>query len=301
VADSAGLTLVRGTDARSIRTRLPVTLIVADLDALSAVRPDIPSAIDPAGDDSDAIPFLASSVLAERLRATEIELDGVPAVRSGVLDSHVMPGIGTDWILVDRLDAAALPSAGAAPNRLLIRVDESADVGAVADRIAAALGDVEVTDSASVADRIQSRPSIAALIATLWAAAALALGLGALAIVVAAIAATGARNRAGAVMRILGASRRQLRGLVVWELVPVLIIAGLAGLVLGLALPFLVAGLVDLRSFVGGTDTITPDIPLPAIVGIVLGFTAACTLAGALAVTVARRVDPASNVKIGAE
>jgi putative ABC transport system permease protein len=94
---------------------------------------------------------------------------------------------------------------------------------------------------------------------------------------------------------------RQVRGLVAWELAPVAIAAVVAGSALGLALAFIVTGLLDLRPFVGGTDPVEPAVPVALVAAVSVGFALVVIAAGFIAIAAARRISPATTVKMGAE
>src|SRR5690606_13315057 len=98
---------------------------------------------------------------------------------------------------------------------------------------------------------------------------------------------------------VLGLSPRQARSIAAWETGPIAITALLAGTVLGLALPLVVLGSVDVRPFVGGLvqPAISIDPVLLAI--IVAGFTAVVLTAVVAAVFVARRTNPAAALRMG--
>jgi putative ABC transport system permease protein len=96
-------------------------------------------------------------------------------------------------------------------------------------------------------------------------------------------------------------SPRQVSGLILWEVGPVAVTAVLAGTALGLGLPYLVTGALDLRPFVGGTTPPLPDIVPLAVAATAAGFILVVALAGAIAVAIGRRLDPSSILRMGAE
>jgi len=103
------------------------------------------------------------------------------------------------------------------------------------------------------------------------------------------------------VMRLLGLPIRRARALVAWELAPVMISSVLAGTALGLALPYLVTALVDLRDFVGGAAEVTPTAPVFLVVGATVGFALVVLVVGAIASFSGSRSSLATTARMGAE
>ena len=120
-----------------------------------------------------------------------------------------------------------------------------------------------------------------------------------LAVVLGSVAAATSRNRTVGVLRILGMSARQLRVLSAWELAPVAITAVVVGTALGLALPWIVTGVLDLRPFVGGRFPPTPAIDPLWVGAAVAGFVVVVVIAGLVAIALGRRFAPAGTLKMG--
>ena len=94
-------------------------------------------------------------------------------------------------------------------------------------------------------------------------------------------------------------SRRRLRGVVAWELGPIAVTALVVGAAVGLLLPRVVTRVLDLRPFVGGRTPPHPEVePLLVLAGMG-AFGSSWSLAGLVAVAVARRIAPADTVKMG--
>jgi hypothetical protein len=120
-----------------------------------------------------------------------------------------------------------------------------------------------------------------------------------LTVVLASVAAATARNRTVGVLRILGMSNRQLRGIQAWELAPVALTAVLVGTALGLVLPIIVTSVLDLRPFVGGDLQPGPVIDPLWVLAAVGAFVVIVVLAGIVAAALGRRFAPAGTLKMG--
>ena len=110
-----------------------------------------------------------------------------------------------------------------------------------------------------------------------------------------------ARERLLALLRTLGLSRSQSRGITGWEIGPTAIVAIVTGCILGAALPLIVLAGVDLRPFTGGV--MQPVITLdPELLGIVIGgFVLLVVVATAIAMAAARRVSLARTLRTSEE
>lgn len=310
IDEIAGTPGVRGVVAYEIVPEVAITMgfdrvsvdaVFADLAALAELRPDLLPSVTAA---EPGIPFLASPDIAERMSDTTTTIADADAVRVGIVPEGALPGTGKTWLLIDAAHAPELIGAEYAPSVVL--VDTTSDVTELSAAIAGMLQAsereaAEITDTASVLAEAASRPLTAGLSTALGVAAALSLLLGVLAIVLGTVAATGARNRMVGVLRMLGMTPRQVRGLVAWELGPVAITSVLAGTALGLALPFIVVSALDLRAFVGGTGPVAPAIPVAFVAAAAIGFAVVVIAAGFVAIAAARRISPAAVVKMGAE
>ena len=137
--------------------------------------------------------------------------------------------------LVGSARAVRAPSLGfAAAFALIVGVSVAVFSAGMATSLAQALA--LASDPATrgdIAPLDAGHPIVAAVFAFLGAAAGLPLLFCVVAIVLAVIAAARSRNRTVGVLRVLGFSAAQVRGLVAWELVPVVIVAIVAGVALG--------------------------------------------------------------------
>jgi putative ABC transport system permease protein len=111
----------------------------------------------------------------------------------------------------------------------------------------------------------------------------------------------GADTRARAVtyLRTLGLSRRQVRGLVLLEVGPLVAAAMLGGLLLGMVLPHVVGPAVDFRPYTGGEKV--SSYPLdPVALGVIFGGLAVLVVAAILVdAALSRRRGLGSALRVG--
>lgn len=304
---------VREADAEATagRTTRGVALVVVDAGALAAVHAGIdatdrvrplPRALAEPGDG--ALPAVVSARLAGQAGDLTLSVGDRTVPLEPVASATAVPGVaaGGWWVVVDRDRLAdALGDAPAATATARVLVDLA---GASADDVrdvAADLtgGDVSWSTPGSVAARLRAAPLVAGMetgLAVVTAASAV-LGVG---VVVLTLALGGpARDRRTALLATLGAPRRSARRLLRWEVVPLVVVAGLTGGVVGVALPLVLLPTARLRPFTGGTGEpeLTADPALAAAVGAVA--LVATALATAVAARRATRTDPARVLREG--
>ncbi|MBA2954632.1 FtsX-like permease family protein [Nocardioides sp. MAH-18] len=297
--DAAALLTVRSGVELDLGRTARVEVVVTDTAALHDVRPDLPVL---AGRGQDALPLLLGTDRAEE--PEDVLLDQVPAVVTSVVGRDLLPGLDRRWVLVDQsaLPTGAAEGDGEPRELLLVRVQDGAAADEVAGLAAAAVGghpDVEVVDVDEELAAVSSSPVVGGLRPALLVSALVALVLTMLTVVLASLAAARSRHQMLGVLRILGMSRRQLRGVVAWELGPIAVTAVLVGTVFGLLLPRVITRALDLRPFVGGRTPPQPVVePLLVLAG-VAAFVGVVVVAGLVAVAVGRRLAPAETVKMG--
>jgi putative ABC transport system permease protein len=297
----AELSTVHGVELSLGADSPGVSVVFADIAALRDLRPDIPLV--------PAHGILVSSDIAERGRGTS-SLNGYPVTIEGSVPEAGLFDLTRSWVLVDIAESSAVLGHNAHIDTLLVAVDPGVDIAATADDITTIVtaaqnsknrDRVTVLDTSTLTSDAAARPTVAAVTFGLAAAAGLSLVLCVLAVTLEALGAASRRSRSRAILRLLGMSARQLRGVLVWEFAPVAIAALVSGTGFGIALAVLVTTLVDLRRLTGGIAVITTTVPWllvgAAIVfcGFLVAATAAITSAGA------RRLDAAAAVKMGAE
>ncbi|MEO8262805.1 MAG: FtsX-like permease family protein [Pseudolysinimonas sp.] len=282
-----------------------VNVLFADTVALHAVRPDIP-VLTPRADGR--LTLLISSDWASRVSGTELMVGSSLAAPAGVIASNALPGISRHWVLVDASEAQGIGIDAEIPSRLLVALDPDApaSVESIEEVVLAAQPDtyedsVHVLDASSRLAEVQASPTVAGLRFALVVTAIASLLLTLLTVVLASVAAAASRNRMVGVLRVLGVSPSQIRAVLAWELAPVAVMAVVVGTALGVALPFLVTSVLDLRVFVGGNVQPVPAIEPLWLVGAIAVFVAVVALAGLLASALGRRFAPAGALKMGEE
>jgi putative ABC transport system permease protein len=304
VATAAPLVVTSGAPFRQGVDDGGVLLVVADTAALNAATGDFPVLAPGSG---SAVPVLASDDWHDQLAGDELRIGEADVVLAGSTVTDALPGVSDHWLLVDSRDAAALGLDLPDADRVLIAVDAGASPAVVAEEIdevvtAAQPGNtagvvvVRDVDTSLAAART---PVIASLESGLLGVAVSSLALTMLAVLLATVAAAATRNRLIGVLRILGMSRRQIRGLLAWELGPLAIAAVVAGTLLGVALPVVVTSALDLRAFVGGREQPGAIIDVTAVLVAIGAFAAAVLISGAIAVALGRRLAPAGAIKMG--
>jgi putative ABC transport system permease protein len=300
VAAVSGIDVAAPANVSVDKVRTSLGILVVDAATLAAFR-DLPEGLDVAR--GDAVPIVLSQDVADTLDPDAVlTVEGQPVEVVGTAPRESGYGVTGSWALIDRAFAERITGNGFLPRLLL--VDTAAD--ADADAIATALRELggpatTVTSLTGAIEAARSAPATAGLRAALLVAGALAVLLAGLAILVSGTIGAAGRTRLLGLLRVLGATDRQARGLVVWEFAPPVIAASLAGTALGLALPWLVTAAVDLRPFTGAAEQSVPLADPLLVLGVEAAVLVAVILAVAAAVTLARRTDPTSSLRMGAD
>ncbi|HEY4224544.1 MAG TPA: FtsX-like permease family protein [Pseudolysinimonas sp.] len=276
-----------------------VTMLLAQtapLGSLRALPPDLAVEVD------GRVPVVVSADLLEQLgRSRTATIDGVKVRVVGSLPAASGLGPRDDWMIADAVFAPRFQTTFA-PATLLIRADPAARSGLGSPVRRAASGDpdaVVTTVAEASADRA-AEPVVSGIRIGLLAGAVISVLLCALALVLSTVAAGAARGRTAGILRTLGMPRRRLTDLIAWELVPVAVVALLAGAALGLLLPVVVTTAVDLRPFTGGLVRPVPLLDPLLLAAVLAAFAAVVLGAGAVAVAVGDRISPSSTLKMGA-
>lgn len=233
-----------------------------------------------------------------------------PTVGTGTLDQlgevrivrHLeqLPGV-TDaaaWVLVPR---DRWPGEVGRPTTTLVSLADGADAEAVVADIQALSPRARITLVDDELEAMRASPTVAGLSRIF---VALALGtavLMVLAIFTAQVMTGRQRRSTAAVLRTLGLRPRQLRSLTAWELGPVVVVALLVGVAVGIGLAALMLYTVDFRSLTGGG--LTPRLYLDplGVGGVAVGLLLATALAVAVSVWLAGRTNVAEELRHGEE
>lgn len=304
VEAAAALDAIPGARIVDANGTTGITLVIADTTALHEVRPDIPAVLDQKG---GRIPLLMSSDLVGRI-AADPTMARVPVEVVGSVPVDALPGVARNWVLLDAAFAEELGRTGTEPQRVLLSLEPDADPAALIPQIDRLVTDAQsettrgivvVNSAEQVLDELRSSPVVGGIEQALPLAALAALLLTLLAVALATLSAAGARSHLVGVLRVLGADARQQRRILVWEFAPVVLTSVLVGTAVGIALPYVVTAVVDLRPFVGGRFPPDPVIDplvtaLAAFAVVVVAF-----IAGAIALALGRRIAPAASLKMG--
>lgn len=221
-----------------------------------------------------------------------------------VVVEHVdeVPGLnptGSSWVLVDR-DTVA--DAGIPPLTFrTVLVDAAAgtdvDYAAVIDALGGA-GTVTTPDDVAGAMRGPVNEGTAVAIV---AAIALTGLLCAASVVLTLVVSAPSRGRLLAQLRTLGLTGRQGEGLVAWETAPVAIASLVSGLLVGVTLPWLILGGLDLSALTGGRSQPSIVVPYGYLLALLAAFVAVVAAAVGGSVLAVRRLRPASVLRVGDE
>lgn len=293
----------------SVGANISVPVILADTDALRRVQELIPGAAHLDNDMSvsqspDApIPVILSPSLASKFSIGKDATLGEAEIKSGG-DSGSSSSLSTttDWVLVDRSNAEKLGIDRFTPRITLVKLEPDADIKVVKEAIHSIVGpSAAIATPQDGAEALRASPIAGGLQVALLALIVIVALLCAGTVVIALMLSGPARERLLALLRTLGLSRGQARGITGWEVGPTAIAAIVTGCILGAVLPLIVLAGVDLRPFTGGV--LQPVITLdPVLLGIVVGgFALLVVVATAIAMAAARRVSLARTLRTSEE
>ena len=292
-------------------SRFSVALVVADTRRLARVQGDLENVavVPPAMSRlaKGAVPGIVfPPYTAARLPGARFSVGGEQIQVVGDPATGTALSRADAWLLVDRATASRFDTDEFRPELALVRLGADARserrLAAVEKSIRAVVGEAAIfTTPAESATAFRISP-VASGLQLLLVLLIVAVGLlCAGTVVLALLVSARPRERLLALLRTLGLSRSQSRGIVAWEVGPSAVIAIIAGGLLGLLLPLVVLAGVDVRSFTGGAtqprETFDPLV-LSALVG---GFSVVVAGAALLAIAAARRVDIARSLRTSGE
>ncbi len=306
IDDVDGVAMTTGVDdagpsvLRVDKVRDTVNLVVVDFAQLAEFR-DVPGGM--TSEVDGAIPVLASDDLVAELEPdAELLVEGKPVTIVGSGDRSTGIAAASRWMMVDASFSQALIGLDFRPGILLVDVTADADLAAIADAIITATGPAtEVITPAQVTREVLDSPTVSGMRVALLIAILIALGLAGVAVAMTFVAGGRTRGRLLSLLSTLGLSARQAGGLAAWELAPTAIVAVAIGTLLGLALPWIVLGAVDLRPFTGGGAQPAIDVPVLVVLAVIGAFTAMVAIATAAATAAGRRVSAAATLRMGEE
>lgn len=249
-----------------------------------------------------AVPIATSSDGPEIGTAGELFFGsrGVDAVVVEHVDE--VPGLnptGASWFLADRdtvIEAGVPPPAF---RTVLVAAAEGADpdYGAVTEALG---GAGTVTTPGDVAASLRGPVNEGTTVAIIAAIALTGL-LCAASVVLTLVVSAPSRGRLLAQLRTLGMTGRQGEGLVAWETAPVAIASLTAGLILGVTLPRLILGGVDLTALTGGRAQPSIVVPYGLLLALLAAFVVVVAAAVGGSVLAVRRLRPATVLRVGDE
>ncbi|GAA1510332.1 putative ABC transport system permease protein [Agromyces terreus] len=286
------------------RTTTLIVIDVAEMQAVQAGRADttpLPDSLVKPADD-DGVPVLVSGVVdAVTADAAEVRIEGDPYTVESVVEGTTAYSPRANWMLMDRSNAEPYTDT-LVPRTVLVRFESGAGGDGDTDEIVSALAEIAgpgttVQTAESVADELSSTTTVRGLVAALIAAIVLTSLLTALAIVLTLVVGRPARDRLLPLLATLGLDRRGRRALVAWEIGPVTAVSLLVGATLGLVIPYLVLGGIDLSTFTGGDGQ--PDVAYdPWLITAVLAASVVVTaMASTLAASLGSRIDVARALR----
>lgn len=295
-------------DQQGNNINVSVPVIVTDTAALGRVQAGVKDTAHPTVDMSkeatqQKVPVLLSPDLAAHYVITkDSTLAGVNILNAGNPGtSRSLSGV-EDWVLIDVANAKALDIDSFLPRITLLKLDSKANISAVNAALAAIVGpDATIESPADAAATLNASPVSAGIQIVLLALIAIVALLCAATVVLALLISGPARERLLALLRTLGLTPRQARGITAWEIGPTALVAIVAGLVLGVLLPYLVLAGVDLRPFTGSVRQ--PEINVnPVLTGLIIGgFALLVVVASTLSLVAARRVNLARTLRTSGE
>jgi putative ABC transport system permease protein len=285
--------------------RVVVDMFVVDAAGLAAVQAGLPGVSGVSDGVARAaadgvVPAMASTGLAEP--GAIVTLAGPPEVDTRVVDTApAIAGLPTSrpWILIDR---SVAEDAGIRnlrfPRTLLIATADGVDPAQVTALLD---GDVQLSTAADVLAEVRAGAVGAGLMSSFVVAVAVVGALVALTVVMALLTGAPSRGRLLSQLRTLGLSGRQARGLVVWEIAPIAVTAVMVGGGLGLGIPRLVLGALDLRPLTGAAEQPSMVVDWGLVAMSIAVFVVVVGLAVGFAVTTSRRLRLGTVLRVGGD
>lgn len=296
----SGIDVAAPVDFRVDDVRATLQLLVVDAATLPAFRA-LPAELDVR--QGDAVPIVVSRDVVDAVASdSELQIEGVPVVVAGGAVRESGFGVRGSWAIVDRAFAQELTGNDYLPQTLLVATAPGADTPAILAALVELGGpSTTATSLAAAVEAARSAPATAGLRAALLVAVLVAVVLAGLAVVLSTAIGASSRRRVAVLLRTLGATERQQRAVIVWEFVPPVAAAWIAGTLLGIGLPWIVTVAVDLRPFTGGSTQPAPTAD-PLLLAAVLGsILLTVAIAIAIAIGIARRTNLTTTLRMGAD
>ncbi|MDE0545725.1 FtsX-like permease family protein [Microbacterium sp. C7(2022)] len=276
VAEATGLLMGDRVSVSGPDGQANATVVASDIARLSRIQEGMAGGM-PAGrivPGQTPVQAIATTPL-----SAEVGVGAAMAGRADVsIEASVARVLGSsvtgEVFVVDAADYEAVTGLGFYPRVALVDVTEDADLARVIADLGSVIGSAHTVESLDArTEAIRSSPAVAALRVALLAAVGLALALSVVALLLVAGVMRDERSRTIGLLRTMGLRRRQARGIIAWEFVPLGVTSLVGGIVLGAVLPVIVIASIDLRPFTGGAvqPALTVDPVLTAgLIGVVI-------------------------------
>jgi putative ABC transport system permease protein len=183
-------------------------------------------------------------------------------------------------------------------NRLYVRASENA-FDTLTASTATQSGSASVTSRAHEYDKVHDSPLIKGTEQGFQIGTLIAAAYSALAVAVAMALTERSRARDLASLRTLGLSGSQVRGLIVVEQVPLVLVALVVGIALGIAMVRLIEPGIDLTAFTGPGIPVSIDIDYGAIAALATALMTVVGVTIGVVSTVARRANLGRSLRLG--
>ncbi|SMH50438.1 FtsX-like permease family protein [Rathayibacter oskolensis] len=262
-------------------SRSPMRIVVVDSAALVRVQAGLADRLRvpdgfAATEADGTVPVIASRSAAAEIGDAELSLRGHDLAVVATADDASPLTSASTWLLVDTATALELRIQPGAADVVLVGLDDPA----AADAVRAALGpDADVRTAEGVAaQRLGNARVVAEQIALVGGVAGGVVAASAV-LLLAALASAGARRRRAAVLTALGMPRSRIAALAVASATPPAAIGALAGVLVGLVLPFALVPLLALPSLDEAAVLVDPVTALVTVAAFLLaaGITVAAT------------------------
>lgn len=230
---------------------------------------------------------------------------------SGVLDSfgpvevigHVdsLPGVRTrgNFVVVDRAAWEAGGGGDFSGQVMLVAADDPGNLEPLTEALSTAIPNALAQTPKEQLDVFRAAPVTGSMSWLLGAAVIATTVLTVLAVLFVQLMGAAGRTTLFAVLRTLGLSQRQARGLTAWELGPLVAMAFAVGAALGVLVPWLLLKAIDLTGMTGGTSQPILAIDWVALGPVVIGILVVVALAIGVSATLSGRADLVRTLRGG--
>ena len=214
-----------------------------------------------------------------------------------------LPGVRTrgEFLVVDRAQWEAAGGSTPPGEVLLVKASDPSQVETLTTALNTAVPNALAETPQAKLAVFREAPVTGSMSWLLGAAVVATTVLTVLAVLFVQLMAAAGRTSLFAVLRTLGLSQRQARGLTAWELGPLVAMAFAVGAALGLLVPWLLLRAIDLTGLTGGTTQPALAIDWTVLGPVVLGILAVVALAIAVSAALSGRADLVSTLRRGEE